>query len=175
MNSIKKKLDSQADTESQIQFPEERFDWTDTQLTETEEQSIKDILVDYHDILTRHRTDIRMKTEFKVKLTPKDDKTDYDQSLPTPVDLKDDLNVELALMHKYGIFTVLPFSQYARPKFAQRRPNGEVRLFVDLRKFNTLIADDYTNKNHPVSATDFPQNIRAVFDCIHQAGLKLTN
>ena len=54
-------------------------------------------------------------------------------------------------MHKYGIITVLPFSKYASPIFAQRKPNGKLRLLVDLRKINSLIADDYTNNNHPVS------------------------
>ena len=54
-------------------------------------------------------------------------------------------------MHKYGIMTVLPFSKYASPIFAQRKPNGKLRLLVDLRKINTLIADDYTNNNHPVN------------------------
>ena len=68
-----------------------------------------------------------------------------------PIHLKEDLIVELALMKKYGIITVLPFSKYASPIFAQRKPNGKLRLFVDLRRINTLIADDYTNKNHPVS------------------------
>ena len=68
-----------------------------------------------------------------------------------PIHLKEDLIVELALMHKYGIITVLPFSKYASPIFAQRKPNGKLRLLVDLRKINSLIADDYTNNNHPVS------------------------
>ena len=68
-----------------------------------------------------------------------------------PIHLKEDFFVELALMHKYGIIIVLPFSKYASPIFAQRKPNGKLRLFVDLRKINTLIADDYTNINHPVS------------------------
>ena len=54
-------------------------------------------------------------------------------------------------MHKYGIITVLPFSRYASPIFAQRKPNGKLRLLVDLRKINSLITDDYTNNNHPVS------------------------
>ena len=95
--------------------------------------------------------DIGMNTEFKVRLTPKDDRAVYSQSLPMPIHLKEDLIVELALMHKYGIITVLPFSKYASPIFAQRKPNGKLRLLVDLRKINTLIADDYTNNNHPVS------------------------
>ena len=68
-----------------------------------------------------------------------------------PIHLKEDLIVELSLMHKYGIVTVLPFSKYASPIFAQRKSNGKLRLLVDLRKINSLIADDYTNNNHPVS------------------------
>ena len=95
--------------------------------------------------------DIGMNTEFKVRLTPKDDKAVYSQNLPMPIHLKKDLIVELALMHKFGIITVLPFSKYASPIFAQRKPNGKLRLLVNLRKINTLIADDYTNNNHPVS------------------------
>ena len=132
-------------------FSIKRFDWTDTLLTETEKQAIEDILVEYHDIFARHRMDIGMNTEFKVKLTPKDDKAVYSQSLPMPIHPREDLIVELALMHKYGIITLLPFSKYASPIFAQRKPNGKLRLLVDLRKINSLIADDYTNNNHPVS------------------------
>ena len=95
--------------------------------------------------------DIGLNIEFKVKLTPKDDKAVYSQSLPKPILLEEDLIFELDLMHKYGIITVLPFSKYASPIFAQRKPNGKLCLLVDLRKINTLIADDYTNNNHPVS------------------------
>ena len=39
--------------------------------------------------------------------------------LPKPkIKLKEDLTVELALMHRYGIITTLPFSNYARSIFA---------------------------------------------------------
>ena len=146
----KEKLNPQESTESRNKFLK-RFDWTDTLLTETEKQAIEDILVEYHDIFARHRMDIGMNTEFKVKLTPKDDKAVYSQSLPMPIHLKEDLIVELALRHKYGIVTVLLFSKYASPIFAQRKPNGKLRLLLDLQKINSLIADDYTNNNHPVS------------------------
>ena len=146
----REKLDPKDYIESRTEFLK-RFDGTDTLLTETEKQAVEDILVEYHDIFARHRMDIGMNTEFKVKLTPKDDKAVYSQSLPMPVHLKEDLIVEFALMHKYGIITVLPFSKYAIPIFAQRKPNGKLRLLVDLRKINTLIADEYTNNNHPVS------------------------
>ena len=89
-----------------------------------------------------------MNTEFKVKLTKK---SVYSQSLPMPINLKEDFIVELALIHKYGIITVPPFSKYASPIFPQRKHSGKLRLLVDLRKINSLIADDYTNNNYPVS------------------------
>ena len=139
----KEKLNPQESKESGNKFLK-RFDWTDTLLTKTEKQSIEDSLVEYHDIFARHRMDIGMNTEFKVKLTPKHDKVVCSQSLPRPIHLKEDLIVELALMHKDGIITVLPFSKYASPIFAQRKHNGKLRLLVDLRKINNLIADDYT-------------------------------
>ena len=59
-------------------------------------QAIEDILVEYQDIFARHRMDIGMNTEFKVKLTPKDDKAVYSQTLPMPIHLKEDLIVEVA-------------------------------------------------------------------------------
>ena len=80
-----------------------RFDWTDTLLTETKKQAVEDILVEYHDIFARHRMDIAMNTEFQVKLTAKVDKAFHSQNLPMPIHLKEDLIIELALMHKYGI------------------------------------------------------------------------
>ena len=129
----KEKLNPQESREARNKFLK-RFDWTDTLLTGTEKQAIEDILVEYHDIFARHRMDYGMNTEFKVKLTPKVDKAVYSQSLPMPIHLKEDLIVELALMHKYGIITVLPFSKYASPIFAQRKPNGKLRLLVYLRK-----------------------------------------
>ena len=66
----KEKLNPQESTESRKKFLK-RFDWTDTLLTETEKQAIEDILVDYLDIFARHRMDIGMNTEFRVKLSPK--------------------------------------------------------------------------------------------------------
>ena len=98
----REKLNPKDHSESRLEILK-RFDWTDTLLTETEKQAVEDILVEYHDIFARLRMDIGMNTEFKVKLTPKDDKAVYSQSLPLPIHLKEDLNVELALMHKYGI------------------------------------------------------------------------
>ena len=54
-------------------------------------------------------------------------------------------------MDKYGIITVLFFSNNANPIFAQRKPNGKLRLLVDLRRINSLITDQYTNNSHPAN------------------------
>ena len=82
--------------------------------------NIENQLVEFHDIFASHRFDIGMNEEFTVKLTPNDDSPAYSQSLPTPVNLKDDILVELALLHKYGIIT-FPFSKYASPILAQKK------------------------------------------------------
>ena len=133
MNELKdkEKLDPQEGTESPNKNLK-RFDWTDTLLTETQKQAIEDIVVEYHDVFVRHRKDIGINTEFKVKITPKHKKAVYSQSLPKPIQLKEDLIVELALMHKYGSITELLFSKYACPIFEQRKHNGKLRLLVDL-------------------------------------------
>ena len=87
----REKLNPQDDIELRMEFLKQ-FDWTDTLLTRTEKQAVKDILVEYHDIFARHRMDIVMNTEFKVELTPKDEKVADSQNLPMPIDLKEDLN-----------------------------------------------------------------------------------
>ena len=136
------------------------FKWDDSQLSEDDKKDIEEILIEFNDIFARHRLDIGNNHDFKIKLTPKTDDPVYSQSLPCPINLKEDLTVELALMHYFGIITTLPFSKYASPIFAQRKPNGRLRLLVDLRKINNLISDDYINNNHPVSTlTDAAQHL----------------
>ena len=144
------KLNPLEDTNSRKQFPS-KFDWTDFTLQPDGNQAVESVLLEFHVIFARHRFDIGINTEFKVQLTPLDNRPACSQSLPAPINLKDDILVELALLHKYGIITTLPFSKYASPFFAQRKSNGKLRLLVDHRKINTLIADGYINNNHPVS------------------------
>ena len=74
------------------------------------------------------------------------------------IHLKEDLIVELARMQKYGIKAVLLFSKHASPIFAQRKPNGKLRPLVDLRKINSLIADDYTKNNKSVRICQMQNN-----------------
>ena len=70
------KLNPQDDTESRRQFLS-NFDWTDSKLQPAEIARIEDLLVKFHDIFARHRFDIDMNEDFKVKLTPKDDSPAY--------------------------------------------------------------------------------------------------
>ena len=138
-----------------------------------EKQPIEDIVVDYHNIFARHRMDTGINTEFMVKLTQKDNKAVWSQNLPPPIHLKEDAIVELALLHNYGIITLLPFSKNASPIFAKRKTNGQLRLFVDLRKINTQKTADYTKNNHPVrTLSDAAQHLAGKtlvcnLDCSH--------
>ena len=90
--------------------------------------------MEFHDIFARHRFDIGMIEEFKVKLTSKDDSPGYSQSLPASTNLKEDNRVELAMLHRYGIIITLLFSNFASPMFAQTKPKRKLRLLIDLKK-----------------------------------------
>ena len=112
-------------------------------LRQADKQAMEDNQVEQHDTFDRHIMNIGRNTEFKVKLTMKDDKNVHSQSSPLPIYREENLIVELALMHNFGIITVLPSSKYASPIFARRKPNGKLQLRVDLRKNNSLSAKDY--------------------------------
>ena len=144
------KLDPTADDKQRKEFLA-NFKWENSILNEHERQQIENLLVKYNNVFARHRLDIGINTDFKIKLTPKHDEPVYAQSLPTPTNLKDDLLVELALMQEYGIITTLPYSKYSSPIFAQRKPNGKLRILVDLRRINHLLKNDYNQHNHPVT------------------------
>ena len=86
------------------------FKWDDTQLSEDDQKDIEEILIEFNDIFVRHRLDLGINHDFKIKLTPKTDEPVYSQSLPCPINLKEDLTVELALMHYFGIIITLSHS-----------------------------------------------------------------
>ena len=84
-------------------------------------------------------------------MTPAHDLPVYVQSPPTPIHLRDEIFVELALMQYYGIVTLLPNSKYSSPIFAQRKSSGKLRILIDLRRVNHLLWNDYSNNNFPIS------------------------
>ena len=116
------------------------FNWTNTLLTQAEEQAVDDILIEYHKVFAQHWDEHGI----ELKLTTKDNKTVYSYNSPMPIHPQEDLIVELALMQKCRIITVLLFSEYTSPIFAQRKCIGKLRLHVDHRKINTLIPDHHT-------------------------------
>ena len=67
----------------------------------------------------------------------------YGQSSRKPILLSGDLMIELALKPKYVIVTVLTFSKCNFPVFAQRKPNGRLRLHMDLRRIDIVVANGY--------------------------------
>ena len=127
------------------------FDWTTSVLTGNEKTELSNLLVDYADIFAKHRFDVGYNTEMAIKLTPEHSMPTYMQSPPTPIHLKDELLIELALMQYYDIITTLPNSKYSSPIFAHRKPSGKLRLLVDLRRINHLLRHDYADNNFPIS------------------------
>ena len=109
------------------------------------------MLSKYHHIFARHRLDIGANEEFKVKLTPENDKPMYTQGPPTPIHYRDEVLVELALLQYWGVITTLTYSKYSSPIFAVRKPSGKLRILVDLRRINHLIRHDYDNHNFPIA------------------------
>ena len=91
------------------------FQWEGSQIEGNDKKQLEETIIVYNDIFARHRFDIGINSNFKVKLTPKNERPIYTQSLPVPINLKVDLTVELALIHRYGIITTLSFSKYASP------------------------------------------------------------
>ena len=110
------------------------FEWTNFTLDRDAKQALQALIVHFHNFLARHRFAIGINTGSKVQLTPLDGRPAYSRSVLAPNDLKDDILVELTLLHKCGIIATLPFSKSASPKFAQREPNGILCLIFDFQK-----------------------------------------
>ena len=125
----KKKINTNDVTGSQIEVLE-RVDWTKTLVAEVEKQAFKDILVEYHDVF-KHRMYTGTRTEFEVKLTPKDDKVVYRKNLQMLIHLGEGLFVEFAPLHKRGIITVLPFPKFA---YFSQRTQRKITSTVVLKK-----------------------------------------
>ena len=82
-------------------------------------QAVEELLVVFHDTLARQRLDNGINKDFKIELTSIDENPAYKKRLHTPINLKEDITVDSALLHEYGIITTPPFTKYASPDFAQ--------------------------------------------------------
>ena len=167
---LKQELDPKRSEQERLEFLT-KFNWSQSIFSENEKHKMENLLVEFHDIFARHRFDVGLNTTFKAKLTPENNMPIYAPNPQTPVHLREDLLVELALMQYFDIVTTLPYSKYSSPIFAKRKPNGKLRILIDLRKINFLLRHDYSNNNFPVATmTDAGQhlankNIFAKLDC----------
>ena len=143
------KLDPTVDKENRTKFLS-KFDWTDSIFSHDQKKHMENLLVKYHKIFARHRLDLGKNTDCPVKLTPEHNRPIYSPNPATPIHLRDELIVELALMQYYDIITTLPFSRYSSPIFAQRKSSGKLRILIDLRRINHLLRHDYNNNNYPI-------------------------
>ena len=112
-----------------------------------EKQGLEDFFVEYHNIFARHQMDIGMNTEFKVKLTPKDDKAFSSQNLPRPIHLGADLIVELAPMQNVGSSQFWKCQIALVSHFWTGKTQRKTTPPCGAREKNKAIADDYT-KNY---------------------------
>ena len=90
----KEELDPKKDQESRKKFLD-MFQWKESQNEGDDRKQLEQTIIEYNDIFARHRLDIGINNSFKVKLTPKDECPIYTQSLPIPLNLKEDLTLEL--------------------------------------------------------------------------------
>ena len=144
-----KKLDPKGNNQDKITFLS-KFPWKKLALNDEQKAVVGELLVEFSDFFAKHRFDVGYNTDLKIKLTPKSILI-YAQGPPTPIHIRKELQVELALMHYYGLIKTLSQSRYSNPLFAQRTNSGRLRLLIDLRKVNHLLKNYYVNTNFPIS------------------------
>ena len=132
---LKQELDRKR---SEQELPEflTKFNRSQSIFSENEKHKMENLLVEFHDIFARHRFDVGLNTSVKAKLTPENYMPIFAPNSQTPVHLRENFVVELALMQYFDIVTTLLHSKYSSPVFAKRKPNGKLRILIDLRKIN---------------------------------------
>ena len=95
-----------------------QFDWSKSSLKADQVAEMQYLLIASYDIFAKRRFVVGYNTELKVKLTPAHDLPVYVQSQLTPIPLRDEILVEVALMQYYGIVTLLPNSKFNSPILA---------------------------------------------------------
>ena len=128
-----------------------KFTWESCVLTADQKQKLEEFLIEYHDVFAKHRFDVGYNTELKIKLTPSNPLPVYVQGPPAPIYLRDEILIELAFFQNYNIIITLSHSKYSSPIFAHRKPSGQLRLLIDLRRVDHLLGHDYLNSNFPIS------------------------
>ena len=64
--------------------------WINLQLTPEKRAMVKQLLVKNQRTFARHRLDIEINNQFKIKLTPKHEEHVYVENLPTPMKIREE-------------------------------------------------------------------------------------
>ena len=110
----REKLEPDKNSEDRKKFLSQ-FTWENSVFNAEQINIVETLLLKYHRIFARHRLDIGANEEFKVKLTPENDKPMYTQGPPTPIHYRDEVLEELALLQYWGVITTLTYSKYSSP------------------------------------------------------------
>ena len=102
-------------------------------------------------MFSKYRFNIGYSTELKIKLTPEHPFLVCVQGPPAPIQLCDEILIELALLHYFNIITLLSHSKYSITTFFDRNLSGELRILNDLRRVNYLLPHGFLNSNFPIS------------------------
>ena len=129
----------------------ESFKWENSVLTEDQRSKVEDLLVDFSDIFAKHRFNVGYNSDLKFKLKTENTRPLYTQGPRTPMHLRHELTVDIALMHYYGLITTLSHSKYSSPLFAHQKPSGKLRMLIDLRRINHSLKNDYINSIFAIS------------------------
>ena len=121
------KLDPKGNHQDKITFLS-KFPCEKSAPNDDQKAEVGELLVEFSDIFAKHRFDVGYNTGLKIKLTPERSKPIYGQGPPTPIHLRIELQVELALVHYYGLITTLSQSRYSIPLLAQRKNSGRLTV-----------------------------------------------
>ena len=105
-----------------------KITWKKLTINDEQKTVVGELLNEFSDIFAKHRFDVGYNADLKTNLTPERIIPNNEEGPPTPAHWRNELKVELALMHYYGLIVTLSQSIYSSPFFAQRKTSGKIRL-----------------------------------------------
>ena len=122
----------------------EKINWNNSAFNQHVKQKMQNLLVNYNSNFARHWSGLLINMDCFIKLTPEHTQLEYTPYLSTPIQLRDEMLIELALMQDYEIITTLLFSKYSSPLLAPQTLSGKLRILIDLRRINHFLRQNYT-------------------------------
>ena len=85
----------------------QQFLWENSVFNDTQKRTVEKLPLRFHNIFARHRPDIGLNNDFKVKLTPENSKPMYTPGSPTPIHYRDEIPEELEKFQDWGKITTI--------------------------------------------------------------------